>query len=125
MIPGEAAVINRSRRSKPNWLAACPAPPEGTGLTQPLRCLGTLSQLLGRPLGDEIPAEPVFGRFGTEHGHLIVQRQARPGGVWVELSPVPYVLFRPEEIHLPSTLPVIWRCGARQVPVPNYGGGIG
>ena len=68
--------------------------------------------MLGRPLGYEITAEPVFGRFGTEHGHLIVQRQARPGGVWVELSPVPYVLFRPEEIHLASTLRVTRRCGA-------------
>ena len=98
----------------------CPAPPEGTGLTQPPRCLGTLSQMLGRPLGDEIPSEPVFGRFGTEHGHLIVQGQARIGGVRVELRPVPHVLFRPEEIHLPSTFTVIWCCDARQVPVPDY-----
>ena len=99
---------------------ACPAPPEGAGLTQPLRCRRNLARLPGKPLGDEVSVEPVFGRFGTEHGYLIVQRQARLGGVRVELSPVPYVLFRPEEIHLPSTFTVIWCCDARQVPVPDY-----
>ena len=103
---------------------ACPAPPEGAGLTQPLRCRRNLARLPGKPLGDEVSVEPVFGRFGTEHGYLIVQRQAHLGGVRVELSPVLYVLFRPEEIHLPSNAPgICWR--GWQVPVPNYGGGIG
>jgi len=103
---------------------ACSAPPEGAGLAQPLCCLGNLARLSAKPLGDKVSVEPVFGGFGTEHGHLIVQRQARLGGVRVELSPVLYVLFRPEEIHLPSNAPgICWR--GWQVPVPNYGGGIG
>ena len=89
---------------------ACPAPPEGAGLAQPLRCRRNLARLPGKPLGDVVSVEPVFGRFGTEHGYLIVQRQARLGGVRVELSPVLYVLFRPEEIHLPSNAPgICWR----------------
>ena len=103
---------------------ACPAPPEGAGLTQPLRCRRNLARLPGKPLGDEVSVEPVFGRFGAEHGNLIVQGQARLGGVRVELSPVPHVLFRPEEVHLPSSLPD-WCCRDGQVPVPDYGGGVG
>ena len=103
---------------------ACPAPPEGAGLTQPLRCRRNLARLPGKPLGDEVSVEPVFGRFGAEHGNLIVQGQARLGGVRVELSPVPHVLFRPEEVHLPSNAPgICWR--GWQVPVPDYGGWVG
>ena len=97
---------------------ACPGP-EGAGLAQPPRCRGNLARLPGKPLGDEIPTEPVLGRFGAEHGNLIVQWQARPGGVRVEVSPVLDVLFRPEEVHLPSNAPgIFWR--EWQVPVPDY-----
>ena len=101
----------------------CSAPPEGARLAQPPRCLGNLARLSGKPLGDEVSVEPVFGRFGTEHGYLIVQRQARLGGVRVEVRPVPHVLFRPEEVHLPSNAPgICWR--GWQVPVPDYSRGF-
>ena len=83
---------------------ACPSKcPEGAGLAQALCCFGTLASLFVRPLGDEIPIELVLDRFGAETGHLILEGQARPGGVRVELSPIPNVLFRPEEVHLPSS----------------------
>jgi len=83
---------------------ACPSKcPERAGLAQPLRHFGTLAPLLVRPLGDEIPIEPVLSRLDIGPGHLIVQGQARIGGVRVKLSPVPHVLFRSEEVHLPSS----------------------
>ena len=83
---------------------ACPSKcPEGAGLAQALCCFGTLASLFVRPLGDEIPIELVLGCFAIGPGHLIVQGQAPIGGVRVKLSPVPHVLFRPEEVHLPSS----------------------
>ena len=83
---------------------ACPSKcPEGAGLAQSLQHFLSLASLFVRPLGDEIPIEPVLGRLDIGPGHLIVQGQARIGGVRVKLSPVPHVLFRPEEVHLPSS----------------------
>jgi len=83
---------------------ACPSKcPEGAGLAQALCYFVTLASLFVRPLGDEIPIEPVLGRLDIGPGHLIVQGQAPIGGVRIKLSPVPHVLFRPEEVHLPSS----------------------
>ena len=83
---------------------ACPSMcPEGAGLAQSLHHFVTLASLFVRPLGDEIPIEPVLSRLDIGPGHLIVQGQAPIGGVRVKLSPVPHVLFRPEEVHLPSS----------------------
>jgi len=83
---------------------ACPSKrPEGASLAQPLQHFVTLASLFVRPLGDEIPIEPVLSRLDIGPGHLIVQGQAPIGGVRVKLSPVPHVLFRPEEVHLRSS----------------------
>ena len=82
----------------------CPSKcPEGAGLAQALCYFGPLASLFVRPLGDEIPIEPVFGRFAIGPGHLIVQGQAPIGRVRIKLGPVPHVLFRPEEVYLPSS----------------------
>ena len=61
----------------------------------------------------------------VEQGYLVIQGRDRRGGVRVEVSPATDMLFRPEEVHLPSTLPGIWYSGVRKVPVPHYGGGVG
>ena len=82
----------------------CPSKcPEGAGLAQSLQHVLTLASLFVRPLGDEIPIEPALGRLDIGPGHLIVQGQTPIGGVRVKLSPVPHVLFRSEEVHLPSS----------------------
>ena len=54
--------------------------PEGAGLAQSLQHFVTLASLFVRPLGDEIPIEPVLGRLDIGPGHLIGQGQATIGG---------------------------------------------
>lgn len=102
------------------WLTA-----RGGNLAQTSKCLLSLLPLSWSPPGEIVLVQHVFSAFGTIQRHIVGQRHDLPRRAGVELSPVPYVLFRPEEVVLRSTMRETASDGSDSVSVTNDGGRIG
>ena len=82
-------------------------------------CFGALKfcrlRVPRRPLGNVIGGSRLPEPCRAEHFHPVIQRSQQLLSVWNESTPFPGVLFRPEEVHLRSTVrPLIgWRANGR------------